>query len=325
MRDFFEILGKLNIYSESRHNKTNLIYTFSNGSFVEFFSAESEEKLRGSERDILYVNEANELKYIEWQQLKLRTKVLAIIDYNPSFSDDHWICDVNKDKYTYHFITTYKDNPFLPQTIINEIERLQRKNKSLWEVYGLGRQSIIEGLIFPDIRIIEEFPEHAKRQAIGIDYGFTNDPTAIIRCGIIDDNLYLDELCYETDMLSKDIINILKPLKMKVLSESADPRLIKEISNAGVLIYPVKKGQGSVNAGIMKMKEYNIHITKNSFNFIKEKNNYTYIQNKDGKFINEPIDAYNHCFDATRYYVMGEMLGRITITKQVTKEDFGIF
>lgn len=124
--DFKEILNKIKIFDEKALNKTELTYIFPNGSWVEFFSTDSEQKLRGRKRDILFVNEANELKYIEWQQLKMRTTKFTLLDYNPSFSDDHWICDVNKEKKTFHFISTYKDNPFLEETIIKEIESLQQ-------------------------------------------------------------------------------------------------------------------------------------------------------------------------------------------------------
>ena len=321
-RDFKEILFKLGVFDERALNKTEMIYTFPNGSFVEFFSTDSEQKLRGRKRDILFVNEANELSFIEWQQLIMRTAQFAILDYNPSFSDDHWLCELNKDSRTFHFITTYKDNPFLEQTIINEIESLQLKNKSLWEIYGLGIQAVIEGLIFTNIELVDEIPEYVKKRGIGIDYGYSNDPTAIIDCGLIDNNLYLDELCYNTHMLTTDIINILKPLNKKVISESADPRMIQEISNAGILIYPVEKFKGSINAGINKMLEFNIKITRRSVNLIKEFKNYTYLQNKDGKWTNEPIDDYNHGIDAVRYWVLGEVLGKISMFSNIKSSSW---
>lgn len=324
-RDCIEILQKLNIYDPRQLNKTEMVYTLPNGSFIEFFSTDSEQKIRGRKRKLLYANEANELLFLEWQQLKMRTTVLSIIDYNPSFSEDHWICDVNNDQRTYHFISTYKDNPFLEQTVIDEIESLQTKNNSLWQIYGLGLQSMVEGIVFPKIELVDDFPEHAKKQAIGIDFGYTNDPTAIVRCGIVDDCLYLDEICYQTHMLAKDIIEVLKDYDLDVMAESADPRLIQEISNAGILIYPVDKFQGSIIAGINKIQEYTIKITRRSFNGIKESKNYTYTQNKDGKWINKPIDKWNHFWDASRYYVLGKILGRILSTKVITKDDLGIF
>jgi len=324
--DFKDVLTKMDIFNRSCLNKSELTYHFDNGSWVEFFSTDDEQKLRGRKRDVLFANEANELSFIQWKQLKMRTSRFAIIDYNPSFSDEHWICDINNDKRTYHFISTYKDNPFLEQTIIDEIESLQNKNKSLWHIYGLGLQSQVEGLIFTNVEIIDEFPYWAKKQGLGMDFGYSNDPTAIVKCGIIDDNLYIDEICYKTHMLTKDIIDELKQFKdMKVISESADPRLVREISNAGILIYPVDKHQGSIMAGINKMQEYNIKITKRSVNTIKEVRNYTFTQNKDGVFVNVPIDKYNHSIDASRYWLLGEILGKVLLTKEYSKDDLGIF
>lgn len=314
LRDFIEVLQRIGEYSDKQYNKSDLIYTFPNGSWVEFFSCDNETKLRGRKRKILFVNEANELKYLEWQQLQLRTTQFSIIDYNPSFSDEHWICEVNKDPRTYHFISTYKDNPFLEQKVIDEIESLKRKNFSLWQIYGLGLQAQVEGLVFRNVDVVERIPEtgYRRRRFLGVDFGYTNDPTAIIDVLIEEETktLYLDELCYRTTMLTSDIITELKPQgAVKVISESADPRLVQEIYRAGVNIHPVVKYSGSIEAGITKMQEYKLVITKRSTNVIKEFRNYTYQQDKEGKWLNTPIDVWNHAIDAIRYVVMSELLG----------------
>ena len=606
-RDFKEIMQeKFKIWDNRSMNKSEMIYTLPNGSFVEFFSTDDEQKIRGRKRNVLYCNEANDISYLEWQQLVMRTTQFSIVDYNPSFTDEHWLCELNKDPRTYHFISTYKDNPFLEQTIIDEIESLQHKNKVLWTVYGLGQQAMAEGLIFPDFEIVDEFPLYAKHVAAGLDFGYscfsgdtlittlhgnipikdikkgdfvltrygykkvlnkhingikevvgkkillgnrvieifatdnhnfningkwkkyveltkwdrlfvlsnltgknivdtqtgsiqtiitTNgkrmgsttkdcytmrcmsfitekfqmvksyiiltiirlimtlstllqllqvniksftrknwqdikpksrqakfgllniigmnavkklmkifpmkeefanivekntprqihikdfvqrnaiingnihhrnaiskwfaniverhsgginilnrnvapinarinwqtvkdvlifqrkfcevydlevedaheyfangilvhncDPTAIVRCGLVDDRMYLDEECYRTHMLAKEIISELKRIGLFVYADSADPRLIQEIANAGIVIYPADKYKGSVMGGLTKMMEYKLCVTRRSVNLIKELKNYVYGQNKDGKFINEPVDAYNHCF-----------------------------
>lgn len=309
--DFKEILLRLGVWNDKAMNKSEMVYTFSNGSWVEFFSTDNEQKLRGRKRDILFVNEANELSFIEWQQLKMRTTKYTILDYNPSFSDEHWICSVNADPRSYHFISTYKDNPFLEQSIIEEIESLQYKNQSLWQVYGLGMQAVVEGLIFRDVVYVDDIPPQVRKRWRGMDFGFTNDPTAIVTVGVYGDNLYIDEVAYATQMLSSDIIRTLKSQDepLEVIAESADPRLIQEIYRAGINIHPVKKFQGSVDAGIQKMLQYKLHITKRSANIIKEQKNYTYRQDKEGKWLNEPIDAYNHAMDAVRYVVMQKLLG----------------
>lgn len=325
-RDFKEIMqDKLKIWDNRCMNKSEMVYTFPNGSFVEFFSTDDEQKIRGRKRNILYCNEANEISFLEWQQLIMRTTDFSIVDYNPSFSDEHWLCELNKDTRTYHFISTYKDNPFLEQTIIDEIESLQYKNKVLWTVYGLGLQAMAEGLVFPEFEIIDEFPVNAKQVAAGLDFGYSSDPTAIVKCGILDGRLYLDEQCYRTHMLTSEIIKELKKLGLFVYADSADPRLIQEIANAGIIIFPADKYKGSVMGGLFKMMEYKLCVTKRSVNYIRELKNYVYEQNKDGKFINQPIDAYNHLIDGTRYYTIGKLLGKVLTSKQYSKGDLGIY
>ena len=310
--DFKEIMYRMGLWNDKQFNKTELIYRFSNGSWVEFFSTDDEQKIRGRKRDILFANEANELFYIEWQQLIMRTTQFAIIDYNPSFSEDHWIEQVNKDPDTHHFISTYKDNPFLEQKIIEDIEKLKDRNKSLWTVYGLGLRAVIEGRIFESYEMIDQIPGYVKKRFIGMDFGYTNDPTAILEVGIHGEELYLDEICYRTRMLTNDIIGVLKAncKDRKIISESADPRLIDEIYNAGLNIHAVEKYQGSIMAGITKMQEYKIFITKRSTNIKKEFDNYVYDQDKEGRYINQPVDEFNHAIDAARYVILQEVIGK---------------
>lgn len=308
--DFQDILMRAGIWSDKRFNKSELIYRFSNGSWVEFFSTDNEQKIRGRKRHILFVNEANEISQMEWQQLKMRTTLFSIIDYNPSFSEDHWIEGENKDPDTFHFISTYKDNPFLEEKIIRDIEKLRTTSKSLWTIYGLGLRAVIEGRIFPEFEIVEEIPAWVKKRSTGMDLGYTHDPTAIIDVAWTDTDLYLDETCYKTHMLTAAIIRQLEPKKRQIISESADPRLIDEIHNAGINIQAVEKYPGSVMAGITKMLEYKIKITRRSFNLIKEFNNYVYAQDKEGKWLNEPADAFNHGIDAARYVVLEKIIGK---------------
>lgn len=312
-------------YDPAMFNKTDLIYMFPNGSWVEFFSCDNEQKLRGRKRKILFVNEANEIRFMEWQQLQLRTTELSIIDYNPSFSDEHWICEVNKDSRTYHFVSTYRENWALEQRVIDEIESLRDKNPSLWQIYGLGQQAQIEGLVFPHIDIVDDMPTVARyRDFIGVDFGYTHDPTAIVhvRHDTESDTLYIDELCYRTEMVASDIIHMLKASpRYRVISESADPRLVDEIYRAGIDIHPVKKFQGSIEAGINKMLELRIRVTRRSANVIKEFRNYTWQQDKNGAWLNRPIDMYNHAIDAIRYVVLTAILGgqrRVDIDRLAT-------
>ena len=169
--------------------------------------------------------------------------------------------------------------------------------------------------------IVDEFPAWAKKIAFGQDFGYTHDPSASIRCGIVDNALYLDEVDYRTGLLSSDIIKTLRPWGLKVIADSADPRLIQEIHNGGIKIYAVEKGAGSINAGIDKMKDMEIYITKRSYNLQSEFRKYVWAKDKDGNYINEPEDHDNHGIDAVRYYVLGELLGKIQKPKDLT----GIF
>lgn len=313
LEDFKIVLSKMKIWRDKLFNKSSLIFTMPNGSMIEFFGADEEQKLRGASRDILYANEANELKEIEWKQLKMRTRLFSIADYNPSFSDEHWLTTLNNDPRTYHFVTTYTDNPFLEQTIIDEIESFRSSNKSLWQVYGLGMQAVVEGLVFSNFEIIDSIPDHVKKHHWrGVDFGYSNDPTAIEDVFYHDKCLYVDEICYQTEMLSSDIIRVLKANDgaVETISESADPRLVQEIYRAGCNIKPVVKYGGSVQAGVTKMQEFRkIYITKRSINVIKEFKNYTWAQDKEGHWLNVPIDAFNHSIDGIRYVVMMKILG----------------
>jgi phage terminase large subunit len=310
--DFKDIVNRMGLWDSKAFNKTELIYMLPNKSWFEFFSTDDEQKIRGRKRDKLFCNEANEISYLEWQQLIMRTTKYAILDYNPSFSEDHWIEQVNKDPDTHHFISTYKDNPFLEQKIVDDIEKLKDKNKSLWTVYGLGLRAVIEGRIFDSYEMVDDIPPFAKKRWVGMDFGYSQDPTAIINVAIYGDELYLDEICYRTHMLTSDIIRELKKncIDKKIISESADPRLIDEIHNAGLNIHAVEKFKGSVMAGITKMQEFRIKITKRSAHIKKEIDNYVYDQDRDGKYLNEPVDEFNHALDASRYVILSEVIGK---------------
>ena len=504
-RDFEEIMKRMGQWDQKCMNKTDLIYTFPNGSWIEFFPATDDQRLRGRKRMILYVNEANELTFDEWTQLKLRTTLFTLIDYNPSFDEEHWIVQkVNGSPRTKFFISTYKDNPFLEQSVIDSIEELRDTSPSLWQVYGLGMRAIIEGRIFKTYEVVDELPAAARRHRfLGLDFGYTCfrgdtlittargqvpikdvvagdyvltrkgyckvkknmyngkkvvigqtlktslgtttifatfahnfnangkwkkygeltagdslfvlshlmgantddtqtantqiitiasgsqkafstvkcfitsgsmqhpkttshafaniaakssketntlnqklaatsahisccglkevrkfseqvcdvydleiedvheyfangvlvhncDPTAIVLVSIVGHTIYLDELCYRTQMSTDDIIEELKQQRWqpKVWADSSEPREIDEIYNAGIDIHGVKKYSGSVRAGLQKMQTFKLVVTRRSTNLIKELKSYVYRKDKNGKWLNEPVDAFNHCFAA---------------------------
>lgn len=218
-----------------------------------------------------------------------------------------------------HIHTSYFDNvENLSDEFIREIERMKIENPDKYAHVVIGRWvDVAEGAIFKKINQIKEFPAWCEKVALGQDFGYSNDPTAIVKCGVIGNALYIDEVCYKTHMLTKDIISELKPYNdLKVMSESADPRLIDEISNAGIKIYPVEKGSGSIIAGIEKMLEMEIYITERSYNMLMEFRNYVWDKDKDGRPVNQPEDGQaDHLIDAVRYYILGMILGKVRQVK----------
>ena len=222
-----------------------------------------------------------------------------------------------------HIHTTYFDNlDNLSPEFLKEVEDMKVSNPEKYAHVVIGRWAdVAEGAVFKKWGIVQEFPDYAKKVALASDWGYTNDPSTGVRCGIVDNRLYVDELFYETGMLTNAIAEKLKPWGLKVYGDSADPRLIQEIKNRGVNIYPVDKFPGSINAGIDKIKEMELFVTERSYHIIEELRKYVWDKDKDGYYINEPIDAWNHCIDPIRYYILGHILGRILKPKDLT----GIF
>jgi phage terminase large subunit len=214
-----------------------------------------------------------------------------------------------------HIHTSYLDNKEnLGEEFLNEAESIKVSYPKKYAHLFMGQWSdIAEGIIFERIELIDEMPEWIERRGYGLDFGFSRHPTAIIDCGLTGNDLYLDEICYKTRMLTGEIIFELKRGKeQKTICDSEDPRLIQEIANAGILAYPASKGPDSVMAGIQKMLDLNIKVTKRSRNLLYEFRNYVWDKDKDGRYINRPIDDFNHGIDAARYWIWHEVLGKIT-------------
>lgn len=226
-----------------------------------------------------------------------------------------------------HIHTTYLDNvEHLSEQFIKEVEDMKQNDPDKYAHIVMGQWAdVAEGAVFKKWGIVDEFPTNAKKQAIGLDFGYAQDPSAAVRCGIVDNRIYLDELFYQKGMLARDLVRELKPYNLHVIADSADPRLIQEISLGGIIIYPVQKGAGSILAGIDKMQSMEIYVTRRSYNLQNEFRNYIWAKDKDGKYINEPEDHDNHGIDASRYYTLGQLLGKIMKPRVVSKDDLGIF
>jgi phage terminase large subunit len=302
MRDFLDILRNLNIYQEENHNKSNSEYKLY-GNLVEFISLDMPQKVRGRKRNLLFINEANELTWEDWQQLIFRTDERIIIDYNPS-DEYHWIYDKVIPREDCDFYrTTYLDNPFLEQSIKKEIERLKETDEQYWQIYGLGLKGVSRATIFNYIEC-NQIPEDAKFIAYGADAGYSNDPSTLVSVYTKDYNLYIKEHLYRTQMTTKDLHNTFKEVgvnRNQMYMDSSEPRLIEELRRMGWNIRPSLKGRDSINAGIDLLKRYKINITTSSDNAIQEFRNYKWKEDKTGKLTNTPEDKNNHIIDAVRY------------------------
>lgn len=312
LRDFLKIMKWTNRYYDERFNKSHLKYEFANGSFIEFFSADDSSKLRGARRDILYINECNNVNFEAYNELAIRTKREVFLDFNPA--NEFWVHTELKDESDADFIIlTYKDNEGLDEGIVQQIEknRLKASTSSYWsnwwKVYGLGQLGQLQGAVFTNYKIIDKIPQDARLIGIGLDFGYTNDPSAIIEVYKHNETRILNEVKYQTGMLNSDIAKVL-PKSIPVYADSAEPKSIADIQRYGITIKGVTKGRDSVNYGIDVMQAQSYLVTSSSTNLIKELRSYCWDVDKAGKRLNKPIDNFNHALDAVRYHEM-ETLG----------------
>jgi phage terminase large subunit len=291
-----------------------LKYTFDNGSYIEFFSADQPDRLRGARRTTLYVNECNNVPFESYYQLAIRTSGEIWLDYNPVSTfwvDKELIGQDNVD-----FITlTYKDNEALPETIVTEIENAREKAKystywaNWWKVYGLGQIGSLEGVCIPDWKEIETLPKEARLLCYGLDFGYTNDPTSLVALYKHNNTYIFDEIIYQKKLLNSDISNLLNTHDVKgmIYADSAEPKSIAELNGYRHNVLPVSKGRDSIVYGINLMNQNEIFVTSRSKNLIKELSNYTWMVDKEGNKMNKPIDAFNHAIDAARYAITSQL------------------
>lgn len=302
LRDFLNIMQSHKYFKESNWNKSESIYTFETGSKIEFFSADQADKLRGARRERLFLNEANNVNLDAFEQLEVRTKEFVFIDYNPT--REFWLfTEVMPKRNDWEkIVLTYKDNEALDKAIVNSIEQ-RRSNKAWFQVYGLGELGEIETQIYRNWEILDEVPFGARLEKYGVDFGYTNDPTAIVAVYYFNGGYIVDEIAYQSGLSNKQIAMILKAQEKKVMviADSSEPKSIDELRMEGLTVLPAKKGQGSVLQGIQYVQSQALAVTKSSTNIIKEYRNYVWITDKDGKIINEPDHLFSHAMDAVRY------------------------
>jgi phage terminase large subunit len=308
LKDFLKIMRWTNRYFDDRFNKTLLRYDFANGSSIEFFSADDASKLRGARRDILYINECNNVTFEAYNELSIRTKKEVYLDFNPA--NEFWVHKELKDEPDTDFIIlTYKDNEALDESIVSQIEKNRDKAATSsywanwWRVYGLGEVGSLEGVVFTNWKEIDTIPNEAKLIGIGLDFGYTNDPTAAIEIYNYNGTRIVNELVYRTGMVNSDIAKIL-PSGVIIYADSSEPKSIEEIRRQGKTIKGVTKGADSINYGIDVMQRQDYLVTKQSTNLIKELRSYCWDTDKQGQRMRRPIDHYNHAIDALRYHEM---------------------
>jgi len=318
IRDFRNIMVANGYWDDNRWNDTNSTYVFPDKSILEFVSFDKFGKAHGPRRDILFVNECNNLEYDIVDQLITRTKKIVWLDWNPTH--EFWFYTNMKDRRDdIDFITlTYQDClNALDKNIINEIES-HRWNKNWWKVYGEGKLGDIEGRIYTNWQIVDNIPDYARLERYGLDFGYSNDPTTIVAIWYANGRWIFDEIVYKKGMSNKDIVDILKQIfesnnqqDRLIIADNAEPKSIDEIKAYGINMVPCKKGKDSVRQGIQLVQDQPISITKRSVNLIKEYRNYLWATDKNGKYLqpNEPIKSNDHCMDAIRYAM--ETLGRL--------------
>lgn len=310
MRDLIAILEETGDYFMGTHNKAENTFRYKNH-LLQFLSVDEPQKLRGQKRDIAFLNEANELTLEDMRQINMRCSQKMILDFNPS-EVNHWIYEEvipREDCDTY--ISTYKDNMFLTEELIFEIERMRERDPDYWRVYGEGQRAFYSAKqIFQNWNFIpeSEFPEF-DNPVIGIDFGFSIDKTAICLVERKNDKLYIKELLYKTGLTNQDIAEFLKSNgydQTLCYYDSAEPKSGEELKRQGIIVKPAIKGAGSINAGISLLKEFDIYVTQESKNIQKEFNSYYWTELKDGTIINKPVDKFNHQMDCIRYAVYSQ-------------------
>ncbi len=299
MRDFFEVLKDLEIYEKSSHNMSENIYRFTNGSIVEFFSVDDEQKVRGRKRDIGWLNEANELWFEDFQQLNMRTETKMIFDYNPSDSNS-WLYDLRQDE-SVLIKSTYKDNPFLPQSIIREIEDLKRTDFEKYQIYALGEKVTSRANVYAGWTFLTHRPSRFTNFVYGLDFGY-NHPTALMRVYWHEKDIYIESVIYESYLTTTNLIEKMKGLNIEqnvdILADYSRPEIIAEMQNAG---YNVNNANKVVKRGIDNVKTFGVFCQDIPY-LKKEYENYKWKKIGD-KIDDEPVKLYDDAMDAVRYAV----------------------
>jgi len=300
LRDLKQILIDFGMYDPNKWHSVDGYYELGTN-IIEWFSVDDETKLRGRKRNYLFINESTEVSYDEYIQLSLRTSERIVIDLNPSLWNS-WIYDLENEPDVFYTIVTYKDNPFLSQSLIDEIEKLKTRDKNLWMVFGEGQKGVPTRVVFNHQQYYTDLPQSAKLLGYGCDIGF-NDPNTLVRVYKGGDSIYCEELLYLKNTTISDLIYKIKDLGINLtddfIVDSAAPQAISEMSRNGINAKPVKKD--TILSGIDQIKRTNFFVHQNSKNLQEELNSYVWKSDKNGNNLDEPEDKNNHLIDAIRY------------------------
>jgi len=302
IRDFKNIMQDAGYWDDNQWNASKNFYTFETGNILEFMSVDTYSKAHGPRRDVLFLNECNPLPWEIVDQLMARTRKTVWMDWNPSAP--FWFhTEILPHRDDVDYITlTYKDNEALDQTTVQEIES-HKHNKSWWTVYGLGLDGENEENVYKGWDMIDEIPKEARLVRKGLDFGYTNDPTALFDICEWNGGFILDEVLYQKGLFNNEIAKQIGRNQPLTIGDSAEPKSIAEIAMHGVLIIGSKKGKGSIQHGIDAVKSRKIWMTKRSVHGWKEYRTYVYLKDVDGRVTNDPIDINNHAMDAIRYAI----------------------
>ena len=313
MKDFIKIMKDTNRWNENNWNASDFKYKFANGSYIEFFSADVDSKLRGARRDRLYINECNNISFAAYTELAMRTKESIFLDWNPS--SEFWFHnDLISDEDVDFIILNYLDNEAAPKRAVEFIEKAKEKAetsdywRNWYNVYGLGELGQLDSVIFNNWKQIDNIPKEARLLGHGIDFGYTNDPSTIISLYKLDNTFILHEALYQKGMSNRELFNICKGLGGYFVADSAEPKSIAELQSYGIAVMGAEKGAGSVMHGIQSLQSVDLLVTSSSVNLIKELRNYTWDKDRNGTILKKPIDAYNHGIDAARYIAQKHIL-----------------
>jgi phage terminase large subunit len=300
LRDLKEILEMFGVYEADKWHSVDGYFELGTN-LIEWMSIDDETKVRGRKRDYLFVNESTEVSYDEFIQLLLRTSDMVVLDLNPSLWKS-WIYDLEKREDTAYHIVTYKDNPFLPTTQREEIEKLKERDPNLWRIFGLGLKGVPTKMVFTHHEMFYDLPPDAKLLGYGIDWGYS-DPSTLVAVHKSSEALYVTELLYLKNVTIPDFIYKIKDLGLNLnddfIADSANPQAIAELKREGINCKPVKKN--SILHGIDLIKRNKFMVNVRSKNLQDELQSYVWKSDKNGNNLDEPIDESNHLIDGIRY------------------------